>query len=93
MNISNITAFSQASGTLSAASQKNEVAAEFETMFYRTLLQGAQWMSGVSGVTRSDQSIFAGMFSDFFAEEAARQQAGFGALLINEMKVQGETAK
>ncbi len=65
------------------AGQTSDVAARFDAMFYRLLLQTTQWSSGVAGASKADHALMGSMVSDVFAQEAARQQSVFGAMLIN----------
>lgn len=60
----------------------NDAVAQFDVMFYRLLLQTADWMPGIAGGNKGEQALFGGMITDFFAQEAARQQSAFGAMLL-----------
>jgi hypothetical protein len=68
----------------------NDAAAQFDVMFYRMLLQTAKWTTGISGGQRADQAVFGDMITDFLAEAAARQQQGFGVMLLNGIDQQGK---
>lgn len=65
-----------------AAATANDAAAQFDAMFYRLMLQTVQWMPAGAGGSGMAQSLFGGMLNDFFAQEAARQQSAFGAMLL-----------
>lgn len=68
----------------------NEAAAQFDVMFYRVLLQSANWTSGLAGGKGAEQAIFGDMMTDFLAQSAARQQQGLGAILLNAIDQQGK---
>lgn len=92
----NIASIGPSSGTsltsLQAAGgvKSNDAAAQFDVMFYRMLLQSAKWTSGISGGRHAEQAAFGDMITDFLAQAAARQQQGFGAMLLNGIDQQGK---
>ena len=59
---------------------------QFEAVFYRTLLQNIEWASGMTGGRKAEHAVLGTMISDFFAQEAARQQNGFGSMLLKTME-------
>jgi Rod binding domain-containing protein len=80
-----LTSMGAAGGT-----EANDAAAQFDMMFYRMLLQTAKWSSGISGGQRAEQAVFGDMVTDFLAQTMARQQQGFGAMLLNGIDQQGK---
>jgi len=70
--------------------KSNDAAAQFDVMFYRLLLQSAKWTSGVPGGQHTEQAAFGDMITDFLAQAAARQQQGFGTMLLNGIDQQGK---
>lgn len=64
------------------ATKANDAAAQFDAMFYRLMLQTVQWMPAGGGGAGMEGALYAGILTDFFAQEAARQQSAFGAMLL-----------
>lgn len=60
-----------------------EDAAQFDAILYRLMLQNVDLMSGMGGSTKAEHGVFRELITDFLAGETARQQAGYGALMLN----------
>jgi hypothetical protein len=59
------------------------ITAQFETVLYRIMLQNVDMASPISSTTQAGQGVFRELITDFLAQETARQQSGFGALILN----------
>jgi hypothetical protein len=65
------------------AGTDHRIANQFDTLLYRLLLQTTQWTTGISNGHKAENVVFGEMMTDFIAQEAARQQSGFGQMLLN----------
>jgi Rod binding domain-containing protein len=66
----------------------NDAAGQFDALLYRLLLQSSRWTSGIAAGRHADGAVFAGMINDFLAQEIARHQSGFGAMLLKTIEGQ-----
>lgn len=82
MNIASLGITAPMPAQLPTGTRSSDAAAQFDAMFYRLLLQTAHSMPGMAGGNKAEQALFGGMITDFFAQEAARQQSAFGAMLL-----------
>lgn len=87
MNITQLDTLPKITAQPAANARQDEVATHFDVIFYKLLLQSTNLMSGMSGTkagTHSpEQGILSEMMTDFFAQQAARQQSTFGMLVFN----------
>lgn len=59
------------------------ITAQFDTVLYRIMLQNVDMTLPISSSSQAGQGVFRELITDFLAQETARQQSGFGALILN----------
>lgn len=82
MNLMNITALPMHHASR-MAERVEDTAVQFDAILYRLMLQNVDLMPGIGGDRKVEQGVFRELITEFLAGEAARQQAGYGAMMLN----------